>query len=97
MKEDIKTIFYMGLGAVAETCDKLNQSKEELFEKGKGLYERGIVVNEELKNNIDKIMKEKVTVVNITPEEEKTKEEILKDINKLSKKEKEELIKELNK
>lgn len=95
MKEDLKTILYMGLGALVETSDKMKEVKEELFTKGQELYEKGLVTNEELKHNLKEAMKENVTVIH--PESNNTKEEILKSISKLSAKDQEEILSSLNK
>lgn len=89
MKEDLKTIFYMGLGAISETSDKMKEIKEELFEKGKNLYEKGVIANEELKHNINEIIKEK--------DNKNTKETILKHFDNLSAEEQKDILKELNK
>lgn len=96
MKEDLKTIFYMGLGAISMTNDKAKEMKNELYEKGKELYDKGVIANEELKHNIHEAMKENVTVVNVETSNT-TKETIIKNIEKLNDKERKELIKELNK
>ncbi len=93
MKEDLKTIFYIGLGAISETNDKMKEVKESLYDKGKELYEKGLIANKELKHNINEAMKEHVTVVNANT----SKEDILKNINSLSEEDKASLIKELNK
>lgn len=93
MKEDLKTIFYIGLGAISETNDKMKEVKDNLYDKGKELYEKGLIANEELKHNINEAMKERVTVVNANT----SKEDILKNINALSEEDKASLIKELNK
>ncbi len=95
MKEDLKTIFYMGLGAISEISEKMKSVKEDLFNKGKELYEKGIIANEELKHHINEAMKENVTVVNVNSDI--SKENILSSIEKLSSKERDELINALNK
>lgn len=95
MKEDLKTIFYMGLGAISETNEKMKEVKEDLYARGKELYEKGIIANEELKRNISETMKENVTVVNVNTNE--TKEDILKNIAKLSEQDREDLINTLHK
>lgn len=59
MKEDLKTILYMGLGAISETGEKMQEITDSLYEKGKELYEKGVIKNEELKHNISKMMEEK--------------------------------------
>ncbi len=95
MKEDLKKIFYMGLGAMSLTNEKAKELKEELLKKGEELYEKGAVANEELKHNINEAMKERITVVNV--KEEVTKESILENLDKLSEKDKEEILKALSK
>lgn len=95
MKEDLKTIFYMGLGAISETNEYFKSVKEDLYSKGKELYEKGLSANEELKHNISEAMKENVTVVNVSTNN--TKEEILNSIEKLSAEERADLIASLNK
>lgn len=91
MKEDLKRIFFMGLGLMSETGDRIEEEKEKLFKKGEDLYNRGLIANEELKHNIKEKFEEK------SSPKEVNKDSILKDIKKLSKEEKEELIKELQK
>lgn len=91
MKEDLKRIFFMGLGLMSETGDIIEEEKNKLFKKGEELYNKGLIANEELKHNL----KEK-----LEPEEntkKATKSSILKDIATLSDKDKESLINELTK
>lgn len=91
MKEDLKRIFFMGLGLMNETGDRIEAEKEKLFKKGEDLYNKGLIANEELKHNIKEKFEEKdVTKV-------VSKDSILNDINSLSKEDREALIKELNK
>ena len=94
MKEDLKKIFYMGLGAMSLTNEKAKELKEELLKKGEELYEKGTVANEELKHNINEAMKERVTVVKV---EDVTKESILENLDKLSEEDKAEILKTLSK
>lgn len=92
MKEELKNILLMGLGAMSMTNDKAQELKKELLQKGEELVEKGQVANEELKRNIKDTLKENVTVV----VEEKVTADTLKDkIKELSKEEKEELLKML--
>ena len=63
MKEELKNIFLMGLGAMSMTNDKANELKKDLLQKGEEMLEAGKVANEELKHNIKEKMKENVTVV----------------------------------
>ena len=94
MKEDLKKIFYMGLGAMSLTNEKAKELKEELLKKGEELYEKGAVANEELKHNINEAMKERITVVKV---EDVTKESILENLDKLSDEDKAEILKALSK
>ncbi len=95
MKNDLKTILYMGLGALSEVNGKVKELSDELYRKGKELYEKGEVVNEELKHKMNDVMKDNVTVVNIN--NGNTKYEIIDNIEKLSSEEREELFTLLNK
>ena len=63
MKEELKNIFLMGLGAMYMTNDKATELKKELLQKGEEMLEAGKVANEELKHNLKEKMKENVTVV----------------------------------
>ena len=89
MKEELKNIFLMGLGAMSMTNDKANELKKDLLQKGEEMLEVGKVANEELKHNIKEKMKENVTVV---VEEDITKEKLKETIKSLSKEEKKELL-----
>lgn len=63
--DDLKKIFLAGIGAVAITGEKSKQIIDELVKKGELTIEQGKTLNEELKHNIDKKVKEHVTV-NVT-------------------------------
>ena len=89
MKEELKNIFLMGLGAMSMTNDKANELKKDLLQKGEEMLEAGKVANEELKHNIKEKMKENVTVV---VKEDTSYEKIKEAIKSLSKEEKQELI-----
>jgi polyhydroxyalkanoate synthesis regulator phasin len=94
MKEDLKNIILMGLGAMSLTTDKAKELKEELLKKGNELYESGKVANEELKHNIQEKIKDNVTVV---VKNDVTKDDIkkaIKDMSDTDKKEIAELLKE---
>ena len=43
MKEDLKNIILMGLGAMSLTNDKAHELKDELLKRGKDAYEKGYV------------------------------------------------------
>ena len=88
MKEELRNILLMGLGAMSMTNDKAQELKQELLKKGEEILEAGKVANEELKHNIKETLKENVTVV--VKEDNKP----LKDqVQNLSKEEKQELLK----
>lgn len=91
MKEELKNIMLMGLGAMSLTTDKAKEIKNELLEKGIKIYEEGKVANEELKHNIEEKIKENVTVV--VENKEVTTEEVKEAIQKMSKEEKNEIMK----
>ena len=89
MKEELKNIFLMGLGAMSMTNDKAQGLKQELLQKGEEMLEAGKVANEELKHNLKEKMKENVTVV---VNEDTSYEKIKEALKSLSKEEKQELI-----
>ena len=91
MKEELKNILFMGLGAISLTGDAASKLKEELLTKGQSLYNEGMIKNEELKRNIKQTIKDSVTV-EVSPT---TKEDLLNSINNMSKEEREEIIKML--
>lgn len=90
MKESIKEVLLMGLGAISLTGEKANELKKELLEKGESLYKEGYIKNEELKRDIKEKIKENTNIKVTTA----SKEELVEIINNLSDEEKEE-IKEL--
>ena len=90
MKEELKNIFLMGLGAMSMTNEKAQALKQELLQKGEEMLEAGKIANEELKHNLKEKMKENVTVV---VNEEISKEDLAEKIKTLSKDEKQELLK----
>lgn len=92
MKEELKNIFLMGLGAMSMTNDKANELKKDLLQKGEEMLEAGKVANEELKHNLKETLKENVTVV---VQEDVTPDKLKEAISKLSKEEKNELLKSL--
>ena len=89
MKEELKNIFLMGLGAMCMTNDKAQGLKQELLQKGEEMLEAGKVANEELKHNLKEKMKENVTVV---VKEEASYDKIKEVVTSLSKEEKQELM-----
>ena len=83
MKENLKEIILMGLGAISLTGEKAVELKKELMEKGEALYKEGSIKNEELKRNIKESLNIEVAEVN--------KEDIVDIINNLSEEEKAEI------
>lgn len=90
MKDELKNIILMGLGAMALTTDKAKELREELLEKGTKLYQDGKVANEELKHHMEQKIKDRVTVV--VEKEEVTKEDLIAALNKMSDEEKKEIF-----
>lgn len=89
MKENIKNVLLMGLGAISLTGEKANELKKELLEKGEALYKEGSIKNEELKRDFKDKIKENTNIKITTA----TKEDIIEIINNLSDEEKEEISK----
>jgi polyhydroxyalkanoate synthesis regulator phasin len=89
MKEDLKEILLMGLGALNLTGEKARELKQELLEKGNELYEQGKVKNEELKHKI----KESITVIE---NKELDLDELKEQLSKLDEKDKNDIINYLN-
>ncbi len=95
MKETLENVFLMGLGALAMTSERASELKEELLKKGEEAYKSGKALNEELKHNISEKIKENVTVVAVNPE--MTKEDLAKEIEKLSDEDKKDMLNLLKK
>ena len=89
MKENIKNVLLMGLGAISLTGEKANELKKELLEKGEALYKEGSIKNEELKRDFKDKIKENTNIKITTA----SKEEIVEIIKNLSDEEKEEISK----
>lgn len=87
MKENIKNIFLMGLGAISLTGEKAVELKKELLEKGESLYKEGAIKNEELKRDIKEKIKENATIEYTTV----TKEELIDLINEMTDEERAEI------
>ena len=60
LSDNLKKIFLAGIGAVAVTAEKSKDLLDEMVEKGELTVEQGKVLNEELKHNVKKTVKEKV-------------------------------------
>ena len=67
--DNIKKILLAGIGAVAVTAEKSKEILDEMVEKGELTVEQGKVLNEELKHNIKKTVREKVNVKPSSAEE----------------------------
>ena len=57
--ENVKKLLLAGIGAVAVTAEKSKDLLDEMVEKGELAVDQGRVLNEELKHNIKKTVKEK--------------------------------------
>ncbi len=92
--EDLKKIFYAGVGAIAMSEEKAKAVYEELVRRGEIAVEHGKVVNEELKRDIKKARKDFEQRVrdNCKP----TREGVLRDLQKLSKEDLEAIKKQMN-
>lgn len=60
--ENVKKLLLAGVGAAAVTAEKSKELLDELVEKGELTVEQGKALNEELKHNIKKTVKENVNV-----------------------------------
>lgn len=92
MKNDLKEILYMGLGAISLTGEKANELKKELLEKGEALYNEGSIKNEELKRNIKEKIKENTNIEYA----KLSKDDLIDIIKDLDDDEKKEILNELN-
>lgn len=68
--DNLKKIFLAGIGAVAVTAEKSKDLLEEMVEKGELTVEQGKVLNEELKHNVKKTVKEKANALKPASAEE---------------------------
>lgn len=78
--DNIKKILLAGIGAVAVTAEKSKDLLDEMVEKGELTVEQGKVLNEELKHNIKKTVKEKVNV-SVKPSSAEELSELLGKMN----------------
>ena len=60
--DGVKKVLLAGIGAVAVTAEKSRELLDEMVKKGELTVEQGKVLNEELKHNIKKTVKENVNV-----------------------------------
>ena len=58
----LKKVLLVGIGAVAVTGEKSKELLDEMVKKGELTVEQGKVLNQELKHNIKKTVKENVNV-----------------------------------
>ena len=70
LSDNLKKIFLAGIGAVAVTAEKSKDLLDEMAEKGELTVEQGKVLNEELKHNVKKTVKEKVNALKPASAEE---------------------------
>ena len=87
MKEDIKNVLLMGLGAITLTGEKASEIKKELLEKGEALYKEGSIKNEELKRDIKEKIKDNTNIQYTSV----TKDDLVDIISSMSDEEKAEL------
>ncbi len=79
LSDDLKKIILAGIGAAALTTEKAKQMIDEFVKKGELTVEQGKVLNEELKHNISRKIRENAApqsveeiakaVAGLTPEE----------------------------
>ena len=74
--ENLKKVMLAGVGALATTAEKSKEILEELVKKGEITVEQGKVLNEELKHNVKKVVKDNVTV-NVKPSSPEELSELL--------------------
>lgn len=60
--ENVKKLLLAGIGVAATTAEKSKELLDEMVEKGELTVEQGKALNEELKHNIKKTVKETVNV-----------------------------------
>ena len=78
--ENVKKLLLAGIGAVAVTAEKSKDLLDEMVEKGELTVEQGKVLNEELKHNIKKTVKENVN----TGEKKTAAEEVSELLDKMT-------------
>lgn len=92
MREDLKDILLMGLGAISLTGEKANEIKKELLEKGEALYKEGSIKNEELKRDIKEKIKDNTNIQYTSV----TKDDLVDIISNMSDEEKQQLADIIN-
>ena len=96
MKESLKEILLLGLGAISLTGEKASDLKKELLEKGEAVYKEGAIKNEELKREIKEKIKDEIKENTNIQYTKVTKDEIIDIIKNMSDDEKEEINNLLN-
>ena len=87
MKERLKEVIFMGIGAISMTGEKASELKKELLERGVSVYVEGAIKNEELKREIKEKIKENTNIQYTKV----TEEDIVNIINNLSDEDKEKI------
>ena len=87
MRENLKEIILMGLGAISMPGEKAVELKKELLERGANVYEEGAIKNEELKREIKEKIKENTNIQYTSV----TQDDLVDIINSLSDEEKEKI------
>lgn len=89
--EGLKKVILAGIGTVAVTAEKSRDILDEMVKKGELTVEQGKVLNQELKHNIKKTVKENVDV-SVKPS---TPQELDELLNQMSPEELEQLKEKL--
>ena len=87
MRENLKEIILMGLGAISMTGEKAVELKKELLERSANVYVEGAIKNEELKREIKEKIKENTNIQYTSV----TQDDLVDIINSLSDEEKEKI------
>lgn len=74
--ENLKKVMLAGVGALATTAEKSKDILDDLVKKGELTVEQGKALNEELKHNVKKAVKDNVTV-KVKPSSPEELEELL--------------------
>ena len=91
MKETLKDLILIGLGAASLTGEKAMELKKELLEKGESVYKEGTIKNEELKRDIKEKIKEEIKENTNIQYTSVTKDDLVDIIKNLSDEEKAEI------
>ena len=80
--ESVKKLLLAGIGAAATTAEKSKELLDDMVEKGELTVEQGKALNEELKHNIKKTVKENVNV-SVKPTSPEELDELLEKMTPL--------------